>query len=42
MCSSDLEIVTMLAMSDDAEEGFNSFLTDDVPGWKGRPDETDE
>ena len=36
------EIVTMLAMSDDAEEGFNSFLTDDVPGWKGRPDETDE
>ena len=36
------EIVTMLAMSDDAEEGFNSFLTDDVPDWKGRPDETDE
>ena len=36
------EIVTMLAMSDDAEEGFNSFLTDDVPGWKGRPDKTDE
>ena len=36
------EIVTMLAMSDDAEEGFNSFLTDDVPDWKGRPDKTDE
>ena len=36
------EIVTMLAMSDDAEEGFDSFLTGDVPGWKGRPDETDE
>ena len=33
------EIVTMLAMSDDAEEGFNSFLTDEVPDWKGRPDD---
>ena len=33
------EMVTMLAMSDDAEEGFNSFLTDGDPDWKGRPDE---
>ena len=33
------EIVTMLAMSDDAEAGFNSFLTDEVPDWKGRPDD---
>jgi len=31
------EMVTMLAMSDDAEEGFNSFLTDSEPDWKGRP-----
>lgn len=33
------EMVTMLAMSDDAEEGFNSFLTGEEPDWKGRPDE---
>lgn len=35
------EMVTMLAMSDDAEEGFNSFLTDSEPDWKGRPDTDD-
>ena len=33
------EMVTLLAMSDDAEEGFNSFLTEEVPDWKGRPDD---
>lgn len=33
------EMVTLLAMSDDAEEGFNSFLTDSEPDWKGRPDD---
>ncbi|WP_336133747.1 enoyl-CoA hydratase/isomerase family protein [Natronomonas amylolytica] len=36
------EMVTMLAMSDDAEEGFNSFLTGEEPDWKGRPDEESE
>jgi len=35
------EMVTLLAMSDDAEEGFNAYLTDSEPDWKGRP-ETDE
>jgi len=35
------EMVTLLAMSDDAEEGFNAYLTDTEPDWKGRP-ETDE
>ncbi|MFQ3318097.1 MAG: enoyl-CoA hydratase/carnithine racemase [Natronomonas sp.] len=33
------EMVTMLAMSDDAEEGFNAFLTDSEPDWRGRPDD---
>ena len=33
------EMVTLLAMSDDAEEGFNAFLTDSEPDWKGRPDD---
>jgi enoyl-CoA hydratase/carnithine racemase len=35
------EMVTLLAMSDDAEEGFNAFLTDSTPDWKGRPDDSD-
>jgi len=35
------EMVTLLAMSDDAEEGFNAYLTDSEPDWRGRP-ETDE
>jgi enoyl-CoA hydratase/carnithine racemase len=30
------EMVTLLAMSDDAEEGFNAYLTDSTPEWKGR------
>ncbi len=33
------EMVTLLAMSDDAEDGFNAFLTDSTPDWKGRPDD---
>jgi len=33
------EMVTLLAMSDDAEEGFNAYLTDSTPDWKGRPEE---
>jgi enoyl-CoA hydratase/carnithine racemase len=33
------EMVTLLAMSDDAEEGFNAYLTDSEPDWKGRPDD---
>jgi enoyl-CoA hydratase/carnithine racemase len=33
------EMVTMLAMSDDAEAGFDAFLTDSTPDWKGRPDD---
>ena len=32
------EMVTLLAMSDDAEAGFNAFLTDSTANWKGRPD----
>ena len=35
------EMVTLLAMSGDAEEGFNAFLTDSTPDWKGRPDDSD-
>lgn len=33
------DTVTVLAMSEDAEEGFNAYLTDSEPDWKGRPDE---
>ena len=33
------EMVTLLAMSDDAEAGFDAFLTDSTPDWKGRPDD---
>lgn len=33
------EIVTLIAMSEDTEEGINAFLTDSEPEWKGRPDE---
>ena len=36
------EMVTLLAMSDDAEAGFNAFLTDSTPDWKGRPDDSDD
>ena len=36
------EMVTLLAMSDDAEAGFDAFLTDSTPDWKGRPDDPDE
>ena len=36
------EMVTLLAMSDDAEAGFNAFLTDSTPDWKGRPDGPDD
>ena len=36
------EMVTLLAMSDDAEAGFNAFLTDSTADWKGRPDDPDE
>jgi enoyl-CoA hydratase/carnithine racemase len=35
------EMVTLLAMSDDAEEGFNAMLTGDTPDWRGRPDDED-
>lgn len=31
------EVVTLLAMSDDAEEGFDAYLRDEEPDWKGRP-----
>lgn len=33
------EIVSLIAMSDDTEEGINAFLTDSEPDWKGRPEE---
>jgi enoyl-CoA hydratase/carnithine racemase len=33
------EMVTLLAMSDDAEEGFNAHLTNSDPDWKGRPED---
>lgn len=36
------EMVTLLAMSDDAEEGFNAYLTDSEPDWKGRPEHDDQ
>ena len=36
------EMVTLLAMSDDAEAGFDAFLTDSTPDWKGRPDDADD
>jgi enoyl-CoA hydratase/carnithine racemase len=36
------EMVTLLAMSDDAEAGFNAMLTGETPEWKGRPDEDDD
>jgi enoyl-CoA hydratase/carnithine racemase len=35
------EMVTLLAMSDDAEEGFNAYLTNSEPDWKGRSDDED-
>lgn len=30
------EIITLVAMSDETEEGINAFLTDREPEWKGR------
>jgi enoyl-CoA hydratase/carnithine racemase len=36
------EMVTLLSMSDDAEEGFNAYLTNSEPDWKGRPESDDE
>jgi enoyl-CoA hydratase/carnithine racemase len=36
------EMVTLLAMSDDAEDGFNAYLTNSEPDWKGRPESDDE
>jgi enoyl-CoA hydratase/carnithine racemase len=30
------EIISLIAMSDDTEEGINSFLMDEEPEWKGR------
>jgi enoyl-CoA hydratase/carnithine racemase len=36
------DMVTLLAMSDDAEEGFNAYLTNSEPDWKGRSDTEDE
>ncbi len=30
------EMITLIAMSDDTEEGINAFLTDEEPGWKRR------
>lgn len=35
------EIIALLAMSDDTEEGINAFLTGSEPDWKGRPDDGD-
>ena len=35
------EMVTLLAMSDDAEEGFDGYLTNAEPDWKGRSDDED-
>lgn len=35
------EMVTLLAMSEDAKEGFEAYLTDGTPDWTGRP-EADE
>jgi len=33
------EVVSLLAMSDDAEEGFTAHLADSEPDWTGRPGE---
>ena len=30
------EIITLVAMSDETEEGINAFLTDSEPDWRGR------
>ncbi|WP_255149607.1 enoyl-CoA hydratase/isomerase family protein [Halorarius halobius] len=30
------EVISLIAMSDDTEEGINSFLMDEEPDWKGR------
>lgn len=30
------EIITLIAMSDETEEGINAFLTDSEPDWRGR------
>lgn len=30
------EIITLIAMSDETEEGINAFLTDSEPEWRGR------
>jgi len=30
------EVISLIAMSDDTEEGINSFLMDEQPDWKGR------
>ena len=30
------EIISLIAMSDDTEEGINAFLMDTDPEWKGR------
>ena len=30
------EIIALIAMSDDTEEGINAFLMDEQPDWKGR------
>lgn len=34
------EIITLVAMTDDAEEGINSFLMNEEPDWKVREDES--
>jgi hypothetical protein len=30
------EIIALIAMSEDTEEGINAFLTGEDPEWKGR------
>jgi enoyl-CoA hydratase len=32
------EIITLIAMSDETEEGINAFLMDETPDWRGRGD----
>jgi enoyl-CoA hydratase/carnithine racemase len=30
------EVIALIAMSEDTEEGINAFLMDEEPEWKGR------
>lgn len=35
------EVISLVAMSDDTEEGINAFLMDDEPDWKARTDDAE-